>query len=147
MEQFYRLLNAAPMPLWLALLLVPRHPATVRASRSSLPAALAALPYVAALLLALRRGPGDGLRRLATLDGLRGLLATREGALAAWSHMLALDLFTGSWIAREADRLHAPGWVRLPSLLLTLTSGPLGLLLFLLWRSAAHGTALPGEGG
>ncbi len=67
-------------------------------------------------------------------------------ALAVWAHMLALDLFTGVWVYREARRLNAPGAVRIVTLFFTLMSGPFGLLLFLLWRAlgARKGDALPG---
>ena len=146
MESVYRYLNLFPMPLWLAMLLAPHHPATERASRSSSLFAVAALNYLAALIAALRQGDGSRLPDFTTLDGLRQGLGTPGGALAGWSHMLALDLFTGAWIYRQARRLNAPAWVRVPSLLLTLLAGPLGLLLFLLWRwlGAGSGEALPG---
>lgn len=146
MESYYRYLNLFPMPLWLAMLLAPQHPATERASRSSGLFVTAALHYLAALILAARHGDGARLPDFTTLEGVRRGLGTPAGALAGWSHMLALDLFTGAWIYRQARRLNAPGWVRVPALLLTLVAGPLGLLLFLLWRwlAAGSGEALPG---
>jgi hypothetical protein len=145
MDGYYRWLNVFPMPLWLAMLLAPAHPATERASRSSGVFVVAALHYLAALVLALRQGDGSKLPDFTTLDGLRQGLGSPAGALAGWSHMLALDLFTGAWIYRQARRLDAPGWVRAPALLLTLMAGPLGLMLFLVWRWLARGgEALPG---
>lgn len=145
MENYYRYLNLFPMPLWLAMLVAPYHPATERASRSSGVIVVAALNYLSALIIAVRQGDSARLADFATLDGLRQGLASPAGALAGWSHMLALDLFTGAWIYRQARRLNAPGWVRVPALLLTLMAGPLGLMLFLLWRWLARsGEALPG---
>lgn len=146
METYFRYLNLFPMPLWLAMLFAPNHPLTERGSRSSTVFGVAALNYLGALLLALRQGSGDRMPDFTTLDGIRRGLANRPGALAAWSHMLALDLFTGAWIYRQARRLDAPAWVRIPSLLFTLLAGPFGLLLFLLWRSlgGGKGEALPG---
>ena len=140
MDRAYRLLNLLPLPVWLLLMLAPQHPAARRVAHSPLLGVMA-LPYLAALVGALRRGGGDA-RDARSLEGLARLLGTREGALATWSHMLALDLFAGAWIAREADRLDAPRWVRLPSLLGTLMAGPLGVGLFLLWRSLAGAGAL-----
>jgi hypothetical protein len=146
METTYRYLNLVPLPLWLAMLLAPQHPATERASRSSGLFITAALHYGFALILALRQRNGAGLPDFATLEGVRRALGSPGGALAGWSHMLALDLFTGAWIYRQARRLNAPAWVRVPVLLLTMMAGPLGLLLFLLWRwlVAGSGEALPG---
>ena len=141
MNRFFTYLNLFPMPLWLAMMFAPRHPFTERLGQSSTVFGLGALHYVIAMLIALKHGPQE--RRQAgqpealdvtSLNGIRNLLSTRSGTLAAWAHMLALDLFTGGWIYRQSRRLDAPAWVRIGSLLFTLMMGPFGLLLFLLWR-------------
>lgn len=146
MERFYRIVNLSVMPLWLLMLLVPGRRVTDRMARSSGVFGVAALNYVAALVLALRgarQGNGPNFR---TLDGLRQGLGTPGGALGAWAHMAAVDLFAGAWIYRQARRLNAPGWIRTLSLLLALFTGPLGVLFFLGWRAVAagKGEALPG---
>jgi hypothetical protein len=137
MDKFFQYLNLFPMPLWLAMMFAPRATITQKASRSSVVFGLAALNYVAALGLTLVAGRKSGDARppdFTSLEGIRRGLGSREGALAAWSHMLALDLFAGAWIYRESMRLSAPAWVRIPSLAFTLLAGPFGLLLFLIWR-------------
>ncbi len=141
MDAFFKYLNFAPMPLWLAMMFAPNHPLTERLSRSSAIFGLGAFHYVIAIIVAIRRGTQErevaGLAKnpdVMSLGGIQTFLSTPSGTLAAWAHMLALDLFTGGWIYRQAQRLHAPGWVRIGSLLFTLLSGPFGLLLFLLWR-------------
>lgn len=149
MNGFFRYVNLFPMPLWLAMMFAPRARITQKASRSSVIFGLAGLHYVASLGLAFVAGRRNGERAsldFTSLEGIQRGLGTREGALAAWSHMLALDLFTGAWIYREAMRLNAPWWVRIPSLLLTLMAGPFGLLLFLAWRVPGGGQSpqLPG---
>jgi hypothetical protein len=138
MDKFFQYLNAFPMPLWLAMMFAPDHPLTERASRSSTIFGLAATHYLIALGIGLTSdesegGPPDFM----SLNGVHKLMNSRPGALGAWSHMLALDLFTGAWIYRQCRRLNAPAWVRIPALLFTLMTGPLGLLLFLLWRALA----------
>jgi hypothetical protein len=69
-----------------------------------------------------------------SLEGVRRGLSSRQGALAGWAHMLALDLFTGAWIYRQAQQLRAPAWLRIAALFFTLMTGPFGLLIFLIWR-------------
>lgn len=147
METFFRWINTFPMPLWLAMMFAPNHPLTERASRSSTIFAFAGLQYFFALIVAMRSGSGEKLPDFTTLEGVRRGLSSREGAAAGWSHMLALDLFTGAWIYRQCRRLDAPAWVRIPALLFTLMSGPFGLFLFLVWRMAGTqaGEALPLE--
>ncbi len=137
MDKFFQYINLFPMPLWLAMMFAPRAAATQKASRSSVVFGLAALNYVASLGLTLAAGRKSGSNELpdfTSLEGIRRGLSTREGTLAAWSHMLALDLFAGAWIYRESLRLSAPAYVRIPSLAFTLMAGPFGLLLFLIWR-------------
>jgi hypothetical protein len=137
MDKFFQYLNLFPMPLWLAMMFAPRAALTKKASRSSVVFGLAALNYVASLGLTLVAGRRNGNNEppdFTSLEGIRRGLSTREGTLAAWSHMLALDLFAGAWIYRESLRLSAPAWVRIPSLAFTLLAGPFGLLLFLVWR-------------
>jgi hypothetical protein len=148
LDRLFQYLNAFPMPLWLAMMFFPNHPITERASRSSVVFGLAACHYVGTLGLAVQQSKHEGAPLdLTSLDGVRRGIGTRSGALAAWAHMLALDLFTGAWIYRECRRLHAPALVRIPALFFTLMTGPFGLLLFLLWRAfgARRGEALAPE--
>jgi hypothetical protein len=137
MDKFFQYLNLFPMPLWLAMMFAPRAAITQKASRSSAIFGLAAFNYVASLgltLVASRKAGNAQPPDFTSLEGIRRGLSTQEGTLAAWSHMLALDLFAGAWIFRESLRLSAPAWVRIPSLAFTLLAGPFGLLLFLVWR-------------
>jgi hypothetical protein len=56
--------------------------------------------------------------------------------IAAWLHYLIGDLFVGAWEVRDAQRLGIPQpWV-IPSLVLTLLFGPVGLASWLLLRLA-----------
>ena len=139
MESFFRFINLYPMPLWLAMMFFPRHALTQRAARSGTVFGIAAFNYVFALAIGLRSGAGndDGFPDFTTLEGISEALGNKPGALGAWSHMLALDLFTGAWIYRQCLRLGAPAWVRIPALFFTLMTGPFGLLLFLIWRLVA----------
>lgn len=110
METFFRFINIYPIPLWLAMMFAPKHRFTERAARSSSLFGIAALNYLMALLLGFRSGVSEdqGLPDFTSLDGISTSLGTREGALGAWSHMLALDLFIGAWIYRQCRRLNAP---------------------------------------
>ena len=126
------------------MLLLPGHPLTERLSRSTTVFSLAGLNYVIALLIALKQGVlrPSTLSDFNSLEGLRPMLGTRSGTLAAWGHMLALDLFTGAWIYRQSRRLQAPAWLRVLALFFTFATGPFGLLIFLLWRLLYRGEPL-----
>ncbi len=77
-------------------------------------------------------GPGGG--DFTTLAGVMKLFAAPGGATLGWIHYLAFDLFTGMWIARDADGKGFSRIVQFPFLLLTLLAGPVGLFLWLIVR-------------
>jgi hypothetical protein len=139
MNLFFRYLSVFPLPLWVAMMVAPRHPLTERLSRSSTIFIIAALHYIAAMVMIMfkHREEDITVQNFTSLESVNRLMATRSGTLAAWAHMLVLDLFTGAWIYRECRRLDAPAWVRIPSLFSTLMAGPSGLLVFLTWRLVA----------
>lgn len=69
-----------------------------------------------------------------TLEGVRDLLGTADGAAAGWAHMIAFDLFVGRWAYLDSRERGIPALVMAPVLLLTILLGPLGLLAYLLVR-------------
>jgi hypothetical protein len=146
-QQLFGLTNAGALVAWGLLILGPR-----RWSGVLLPAGVGLLCAVyVALAVGLASGALDPVRVPGapppalsdySVRGLRALFASDGGIVVGWTHYLALDLFTGLWIAREAD---ARGWSRVaqaPVLLLTFLAGPLGLLLFLLLRPIGSGRVM-----
>ena len=77
-------------------------------------------------------GPGGG--DFTTLAGVMKLFDSPGGATLGWTHYLAFDLFTGMWIARDADAKGFSRIVQFPFLFLTLMVGPVGLLAWLIVR-------------
>lgn len=78
-------------------------------------------------------GPG-GAMDFTTLAGVMKLFDTPGGATLGWIHYLAFDLFTGMWIARDADQKGFSRLVQFPFLFFTLMAGPVGLFLWLIVR-------------
>ena len=58
------------------------------------------------------------------------------GVTVGWIHYLALDLFAGLWIAKDADQKGFSRLIQAPVLLLTFVAGPAGLLLWLVIRES-----------
>jgi hypothetical protein len=127
MDVTFALLNVATLPWWGSMLLFPRTPATVRMVTSVWPFVGFAAAYAALLLATLA---GGGAPASLEASALARTLASPAGFLTVWAHVLALDLFAGTWIFRDARY-----YGRLPrvELLLTWFAGPLGLGLYL-WR-------------
>ena len=68
------------------------------------------------------------------LDNLYELLSGEYFLLAFWLHFLSLNLFVGSWMARDGFKYNIPrGLIFLP-LLLVYFSGPIGIVLYWLIR-------------
>ncbi len=135
----FSLVNGWALLAWLLLIFGPRKPLVLSAVMY-LGVALLCLVY-AVLIVGLLSGgidggPGGsgGPPDLTSLAGVMALFDTPGGATLGWTHYLAFDLFTGLWIARDADAKGFGRIVQFPFLFLTVMVGPVGLLLWLAVR-------------
>ena len=139
----FTLTNAIALLGWVLLAGFPRKPLTMSAVLY-LGVALLCLIY-AVIFVVLVGGFADPGRvpGAAPLDyanysipGIRALFMTDAGIVLGWTHYLAFDLFTGLWIARDADAKGFGRMIQLPFLFATFMAGPLGLLGWLVVREA-----------
>lgn len=124
---------------WIGLILLPRWPALLSAILY-LGVGLLCLLYAVGLIgvvSGLIPNPGGGGMDFTSIAGIRALFATDGGVTIGWTHYLAFDLFTGLWIARDADAKGISRFLQAPVLLLTFLAGPLGLGIWLLAREPA----------
>lgn len=140
-DTIFWLTNGVAAAAWLVLIVLPRR-TSVLSMILFVGIGLLTLAY-ALIFIALFGGLADPVRIAGAPDvslldysvaGLRALFMSDGGLVLGWTHYLALDLFTGLVIAREAD---GRGWSRVaqaPILLATFIAGPIGLLLWLLFR-------------
>lgn len=135
-DSLFLLANYWAFAAWIALAFLPRDPKV-----------LALILYAGVFMLCLAYavmiggfltgaidpgGPGGG--DFTTLAGVMKLFDSPGGATLGWVHYLAFDLFTGVWIARDADQKGFSRIAQFPFLLLTLLVGPVGLLAWLIVR-------------
>jgi hypothetical protein len=136
-ETLFTLTNGWAIAAWLALVFLPRGP-KILALILYLGVALLCLTYTVLLIGVMSGGmdPGGtrGAADFSTLVGVMALFDTKGGAVIGWTHYLAFDLFTGMWIARDADQKGFSRVVQFPFLLLTLLVGPVGLFAWLIVR-------------
>ena len=76
----------------------------------------------------------DGFELYSGLDGLYSMFANETLLLIFWLHFLAISLFAGAWIVRDARKFFIPKIIIIPSLVLTYFTGPLGLVLYWFFR-------------
>jgi len=78
--------------------------------------------------------PGD-FEKFGSLNGVMELFTDKTAVTAGWIHYLAIDLLTGIWIKKNAQKYNIHHLIVLPCLLVTFMLAPIGLLLYLLVRS------------
>jgi len=119
-------------PFWFLMALRPRATITQRLMRTPWPVVGIGLIYASLVL----PNVGAILETLLspTLAAISMSLATPEGSLAVWLHVLAFDLLAGRfiWLDGLSRGVGAP--LRIASLTLALMFGPIGLLLHLALR-------------
>ena len=124
---------------WLVLAFAPRKPLT-NSAVMYLGVALLCLIYAVcfALVLSGSVDPGQvgaaGKGGFGSIEAVRALFQSDGGVVIGWTHYLAFDLFTGLWIARDADAKQFSRILQLPFLVATFLAGPVGLLLWLILR-------------
>ena len=130
--RLFEIVNTAVLPGWLLLILAPRWVWTQRVASFLLPLGLA-LTYL--FVLATHWGEGDG-GGFGSLAQVTRLFQSPWILLGGWIHYLAFDLFIGAWETRDALSRGVPRSILFLSLPLTFLFGPVGLLIYLLVRSA-----------
>lgn len=128
----FSLTFAVAAPFWALMILLPRWTWTTRIIGSP----QIVLPVVLIYVIVVLGSLGDVLPAVLspTLEGVRELLGTADGATAGWAHMIAFDLFVGRWAFLDARERRISPLVMAPVLLLTILLGPVGLLVYLLIR-------------
>jgi hypothetical protein len=133
-ETIFLVVNYSVLPAWALLVFAPDREITKRVVHSGLFAILLGIPYA---LLLFGDHPGPQGSSFFTLEGVTRIFTTPRTIIACWVHYLVFDLFVGSWIARDRKRLGLPHLASVPSIVLTLLFGPIGLLSWVVVRGAA----------
>lgn len=126
----FELANLSVVPAWLLLLVIPQHRLTKLVVHSYLYPILLGVFY-ACLLISSFGGEGG----MDTLQNLKLGFQRDEILVLGWVHYLVFDLFIGAWITRDAYRNGIIRITIVPSLVLTLFAGPVGLLTYLVIRA------------
>lgn len=127
-EIIFKLCNAIALSGWIILLFI--SPFWWTADRFIQGVIIVLLAIVYTWLIALSFHPED-MNYFSSLEGVMELFKNKYMVTAGWVHYLAFDLFTGTWIRKDAVKRNISHWQIIPSLLLTFMLGPLGLLSYL----------------
>lgn len=135
----FSMANGLALICWLALILAPRS-TLLNTAIFYLGMGLLCAAYAVLLVLVLTGAAdpltpdGAGAASFTTIAGVRAIFLSDGGLVIGWIHFLALDLFAGIWIARDADAKGFSRLVQAPVLALTFIAGPAGVALWLAIR-------------
>ena len=130
-ENIYLVANWGVIPFWLLLIVAPYHQLTNFLTQSVIPFLLFAVGYVyLSYNIYLDGNIFDSFELYEGLDGLYSMFSNEALLLVFWLHFLAISLFTGALIVRDARKHFIPKVITIPSLILTYFTGPLGLVFY-----------------
>jgi len=130
-ENIYLVANYGVIPFWLLLIFAPNQGITNFFTQSIVAPLLLAVSYLyLSYGLYLEKNIFDGFELYSGLDGLYSMFANEILLLVFWLHFLAINLFAGAWIVRDARKYFIPKIITIPSLILTYFSGPVGIVIY-----------------
>tara|TARA_B100001027_G_scaffold159117_1_gene112277 strand:+ start:226 stop:696 length:471 start_codon:yes stop_codon:yes gene_type:complete len=134
-ETIYLLANWGVIPFWLMLIIMPYHGLTDFLVQSIVVPLILAVAYsYLTYNLYLENSVFDGFELYSGLDGLYSMFSNENLLLIFWLHFLALSLFLGAWMTRDAKKFFIPKIILIPSLIITYFTGPVGLVFYWLLR-------------
>ena len=135
-ENIYLWANFGVIPFWLMLILIPNSRiAQIFVNSVILPLILAtAYVYVIYQNIIMEEPLSNIFSLYLSLDNLYTVFATESFLLMFWLHFVALNLFLGSWVSRDALKYNiSKGLVLFPLIFIYFT-GPVGLVLYWMFR-------------
>ena len=135
-EMIYLWLNIGVIPFWFVLMIFPQSKICGILVTSIFPILILGSVYIYLFYFFLNSGY-DFFENFNLYLGLYDLadLFENEGFLILfWLHFLAINLFCGSWIVRDSQRLFMPKILVFFPLLITYFIGPIGIFVYWLIR-------------
>ena len=134
-ENIYLVANWGVIPFWLLLIIFPNNGITNFFAQSIIAPLLLATAYgYLSYNLYLDNNIFSGFELYNGLDGLYSMFANENLLLIFWLHFLAISLFAGAWIVRDARKYLIPKIITIPSLIITYFTGPIGLVIYWFFR-------------
>ena len=131
-ENIYIFSNYGILPFWLLLITAPRSKITqILVNSVILPLILSATyVYVVYQAILLDERIFETFKLYLSIDDLYTIFATESFLLIFWIHFLALSLFLGSWVSRDAVKYNIPKKIVVFPLVLIYFTGPVGFILY-----------------
>ena len=134
-ENLYLIVNWGIIPFWLLLVFFPSLSITNFLVNSVIvPLLLSAAYAFLAYQIFLDGNILSGFNLYNGIEDLYVVFSDELFLLIFWIHFLTLSLFVGAWISRDSQRYNISKPITIISLVITYFSGPVGLLIYWLFR-------------
>ena len=135
-EMIYLWLNIGVMPFWILLFFFPQTKLCKIFVTSIFPILIFAAVDLYLIFEIYKTGFNllDGFSLYLGLDELINLFSDQNYVILFWIHFLAINLFCGSWIVKDYQRINMPKFLVFFPLLLTYFIGPVGIFIYWLFR-------------
>ena len=135
-EMLYYWVNFGVLPFWLVLIFFPQSHLCRYFVTSIFPFFILSGSYVFILYKSYLNSY-DFMGNFSLyfgIDDISSLFSEKNFLMMFWTHFIAINLFTGGWIVKDAQRFSINKIVLIIPLLTTYLIGPLGLFLYWLIR-------------
>lgn len=128
----FSIVNMVAMAMWILMIFLPKWKITDFLMEYKLIPVLLSVVYFIYVVSSFMTGGGMDFSSLASVMEL----FTKENAvLAGWVHYLAFDLLVGMWILEQNKKVGIHHLLIVPCLFATFMLGPIGFLLFIIFRT------------
>ena len=135
-EMIYMWLNFGVLPFWFMLLFFPQTKICKIFVTSVFPFLVLATIDLYLIFEVFKNGFNffDVFNLYLSIDELINLFSDNNYIILFWIHFLAINLFCGSWITKDYQRINMPKSLAFISIVLTYFIGPIGLVVYWFFR-------------
>ena len=135
-EEIYIFSNLFVLPFWLILIFIPSSKINQILVNSILLPLILAIAYIFVLyqIFLLNEPIFNIFKIYFSLDNLYTIFSSESFLLVFWLHFLSINLFTGTWLARDAVKYGISKKAAAAPLVLIYLSGPVGLVFYWIVR-------------
>ena len=135
-EMIYMWLNFSVLPFWFMLLFFPQTKICRIFVTSVFPILVLATIDLYLIFQISKNGLNffEGFNLYLGIDELLNLFSDKNYIIIFWIHFLTINLFCGSWIVKDYQKINMPKALAFIPIVLTYFIGPLGISVYWLFR-------------
>ena len=135
-EEIYIFSNLFVLPFWLILIFIPNSKINQILVNSILLPLILATTYIFVLyqIFLLNEPIFNIFKIYFSLDNLYTIFSSESFLVIFWLHFLSINLFTGTWLARDAVKYGISKKIAAAPLVLIYLCGPVGLVFYWIVR-------------